>query len=108
MLVSGSFLISIGCLGFWLVFSQDQPDKAGLALFSILMLGGGIALVVVAGRRKRNRRRAETMALQMLRDGGQIDILLFSQMLEMEVGDAKRLVLELQREGVIAYDAKTL
>ncbi len=48
------------------------------------------------------------MALQMLRDGGQIDILLFSHMLEMEVGDAKRLVLELQREGVIAYDAKTL
>lgn len=108
MLVSGSFLISIGCLGFWLVFSQDQPDKAGLALFSILMLGGGNALLVVDRRRKRNRRRAETMALQMLRDGGQIDILLFSQMLEMEVGDAKRLVLELQREGVIAYDAKTL
>ena len=48
------------------------------------------------------------MALQMLRDGGQIDILRLSQMLEMEAGDAKRLVLELQREGVIAYDAKTL
>ncbi len=108
MLVSGSFLISIGCLGFWLIFMQDQPDKAGLALFSILMLGGGNALLVVDRRRKRNRRRAETMALQMLRDGGQIDILLFSHMLKMEVGDAKRLVLELQREGVIAYDAKTL
>ncbi len=108
MLVSGSFLISIGCLGFWLIFMQDQPDKAGLALFSILMLGGGNALLVVDRRRKRNRRRAETMLLQMLRDGGQIDILRLSQMLEMEAGDAKRLVLELQREGVIAYDAKTL
>ena len=108
MLVSGSFLIFFGGLGFWLVFMQDQPDKAGLALFSILMLGGGNALLVVDRRRKRNRRRAETMALQMLRDGGQIDILRLSQMLEMEAGDAKRLVLELQREGVIAYDAKTL
>ena len=108
MLVSGSVLITLGSLAFWFVFTQDQPDKAGLALFSILMFGGGNALLVVDRRRKKNRRRAETMLLQMLRDGGQIDILRLSQMLEMEAGDAKRLVLELQREGVIAYDAKTL
>ena len=108
MQVSGIVLIVFGALGLIAVFTQDQPDKAGPALFSMLMVGGGIALVVVAGRRKRTRRRAETMALQMLRDGGQIDILRLSQMLEMEAGDAKRLVLELQREGVIAYDAKTL
>jgi len=108
MQVSGIFLIVFGSLGLIAVFTQDQPDKAGLALFSILMLGGGNALLVVDRRRKRNRRRAETMLLQMLRDGGQIDILRLSQMLEMEAGDAKRLVLELQREGVIAYDAKTL
>ncbi len=107
MYVSGIFLVIFGTAAVIAVFTQDQPDKAGPASFSILMLSGGIALVVEARRRKRNRRRAETMALQMLRDGGQIDILRLSQMLEMEPGDAKRLVLELQREGVIAYDAKT-
>ena len=111
MRITGLILIVLGLLallGLMAGDRQERKDNAGPGTVAVLMLGGGVALVVVATRRRKVRRHAETLALQMLHDAAQIDILRFAQVVRMDPGDAKRLILELQREGVVPYDARIL